>query len=210
MSEKNLKLAAAQAGLNPADKDRIDSLSKSLTTHKSLLDMPAAEARVKFQTLPADQQQSLTQTFGTQPEGKKRGWLGSAWHYTGGAVVGALTEVSDFMTRVARTGLIANEQIPLGSAEYYLPKNWSVISEAWKKAGDNGEIVYNEPRINNAIKKYGNNYVGLAQKVSTGTSLSDIIATGTEEEKQIARLAAKGEDPLWQDAYDAVVAALIS
>jgi hypothetical protein len=210
VSEKNLKIAASQAGLTPSDKDRIDSLSKSLTTHKSLLDMPASEARIKFQTLPADQQQSLQQTFGTQPEEKKRGWLGSAWHYTGGAVVGALTEVSDFMTRVGRTGLIANEQIPLGSAEYYLPKNWSVISEAWKKSNDNGEVVYNEPRINNAIKKYGNNYVGLAQKVSTGISLSDIIATGTEEEKQIARLAVKNEDPLWQDAYDAVVAAKYS
>jgi hypothetical protein len=210
VSEKNLKIAASQAGLTPADKDRIDSLSKSLTTHKSLLDMPASEARIKFQTLPADQQQSLQQTFGTQPEEKKRGWLGSAWHYTGGAVVGALTEVSDLVSRVARTGLIANEQIPLGSAEYYLPKNWSVISEAWKKSNDNGEVVYNEPRINNAIKKYGNNYVGLAQKVSTGISLSDIIATGTEEEKQIARLAVKNEDPLWQDAYDAVVAAKYS
>jgi hypothetical protein len=210
VSGKNLKLAASQAGLSPTDKDRIDSLSKSLDTHKSLLDMPAAEARTKFQTLPADQQQSLKQTFGTQPEQQKRGWLGSAWHYTGGAVVSGLTEVSDFMTRLGRTALIANEQVPLGSAEYYLPKNWSVISEAWKKSGDNGELVYNEPRINNAIKKYGNNYVGLAQKVSTGTSLSDIIATGTEEEKQIARLAAKGEDPLWQDAYDAVVAAKYS
>lgn len=210
MSGKNLKLAASQAGLNPADKDRIDSLSKSLDTHKSLLDMPASEARTKFQTLPADQQQSLKQTFGTQPEEKKRGWLGSAWHYTGGAVVGALTEVSDFTSRVVRAGTIANEQIPLGSAEYYLPKNWSVISEAWKKSNDNGEVVYNEPRINNAIKKYGNNYVGLAQKVSTGVSLSDVIATGTEEEKQIARLAVKGEDPLWQDAYDAVVASKYS
>jgi hypothetical protein len=128
VSEKNLKIAAAQAGLSPTDKDRIDSLSKSLTAHKNLLDMPTAEARTKFQTLPADQQQALTQTFGTQPEEKKRGWLGSAWHYTGGAVVGALTEVSDFTSRVARAGFIANEQIPLGSAEYYLPKNWSVIS----------------------------------------------------------------------------------
>jgi hypothetical protein len=210
VSEKNLKIAAAQAGLSPTDKDRIDSLSKSLTAHKNLLDMPVAEARTKFQTLPADQQQALTQTFGTEAPDKKRGPLGTAWHYTGGAVVGALTEVSDFMTRLGRTALIANEQVPLGSAEYYLPKNWSVISEAWKKSNDNGELVYNEPRINNAIKKYGNNYVGLAQKVSTGTSLSDIIATGTEEEKQIARLAAKGEDPLWQDAYDAVVAAKYS
>jgi hypothetical protein len=210
VAENNLKIAAAQAGLTAADKDRIDSLSKSLNTHKSLLDMPAAEARTKFQTLPADQQESLKQTFGTKPEEKKRGWLGSAWHYTGGAVIGALTEVSDFTSRVARAGTIANEQIPIGSAEYYLPKNWSVLSEAWKKSNDNGELVYNEPRINSAIKKYGNNYVGVAQKVSQGTSLSDLIANGTEVEKQIARGAAKNEDPLWQDAYDAVVAAKYS
>jgi hypothetical protein len=210
VAENNLKIAAAQAGLSAVDKDRIDSLSKSLNTHKSLLDMPASEARTKFQTLPADQQQALTQTFGTQPEAKKRGWLGSAWHYTGGAVIGALTEVSDFTSRVYRAGAIANEQIPLGSAEYYLPKNFSVLSEAWKKSNDNGEIVFNEPRINSAIKKYGNNYVGVAQKVSQGTSLSDLIANGTEAEKQIARGAAKNEDPLWQDAYDAVVAAKYS
>ena len=210
MAERVLKLASLQAGLNPTEKDRVDTLSKALTTHKSLLDMPASEARTKFQTLPADQQQSLVQTFGAEPEQKKRGWFGTAWHYTGGQVFNAVIEASDLVSRVARTGLIANEQIPLGDAAYYLPKNWSVISEAWKKSNDNGELVYNEPRINNAIKKYGNNYVGLAQKVSTGVSLSDIIATGTEEEKQIARLAAKGEDPLWQDAYDAVVAAKYS
>jgi len=210
VAEQSLKLAASLAGLNAADKDKVDTINKIVTTHKSLLDMPASEARIKFKTLPADQQQSLTQTFGTNPEEKKRGWLGSAWHYTGGALLSGLTEVSDFASRVRRTALIANEQIPLGSAEYYLPKNFSILSEAWKKSNDNGELVYNEPRINNAIKKYGNNYVGLAQKVSTGISLSDIIATGTEEEKQIARLAAKGKDPLWQDAYDAVVAAKYS
>jgi len=210
MAERVLKLASLQAGLNPTEKDRVDTLSKALTVHKSLLDMPASEARTKFQTLPADQQQALTQTFGTQPEQQKRGWFGTAWHYTGGKVFDAVIEVSDFASRVRRAGLIANEQIPLGSAEYYLPKNFSILSEAWKKSNDNGEVVYNEPRINSAIKKYGNNYVGLAQKVSTGISLSDIIATGTEEEKQIARLAVKGEDPLWQDAYDEVVAAKYS
>ena len=210
MAEKYLKIAASQAGLNAADKDKVDTISKIVTTHKSLLDMPAAEARTKFKTLPADQQSSLTQTFGTEPEEKKRGWLGSAWHYTGGALISGLAEVSDFTSRVVRAGTIANEQIPLGSAEYYLPKNFSILSEAWKKSNDNGELVYNEPRINSAIKKYGNNYVSMAQKVSMGQSLSDFIANGTEEEKQIASLASKNQDPLWQDAYDAVVAAKYS
>ena len=167
MAEQNLKIAASQAGLNAADRDKVDTISKIVTTHKSLLDMPANEARTKFKTLPVDQQQSLTQTFGVAPEQPKRGWLGSAWHYTGGKVFDAVIEASDFVTRVGRTALIANEKIPLGSAEYYLPKNFSVLSDAWKKSNDNGELVYNDDRINKAVKKYGNNYVSMAQKGST-------------------------------------------
>ena len=210
MADKNLKLAAAQANLNPAEKQKIDSLGKMVSTHKSLLDMPAAEAQLKFQSLPADQQQALTTTFGVQPTQEKRGWLGNAWHYTGGAVIGALNEVSDLMTRAARTYSLANEQIPIGSAQYYLPKNWSVITEAWKKSNDNGELLYNDSRIETAKKKYGNNYVSMAQQVTEGKSLSDFLATGTEQEKQIAALAQKGEDPLWQNAYDAVAASKYS
>ena len=210
MAEQNLKIAALQAGLNAADKAKIDTISKIVTTHKSLLDMPANEARTKFKTLPVDQQKSLTQTFGVAPEEPKRGWFGSAWHYTGGKIFDAVIEASDFVTRVGRTALIANEKIPLGSADYYLPKNFSILSEAWKKSGDNGELVYNDERINKATKKYGNNYVSMAQKVSMGQPLSDFIVNGTEEEKQIASLVSKGQDKLWQNAYDEVVAAKYS
>lgn len=210
MADKNLKIAAAQANLNPAEKAKIDSLGKMVTTHKSLLDMPAAEAQLKYQSLPSDQQQALATTFGTEPPKQKRGWLGTAWHYTGGALLTGLNEVSDLVTRVNRTALMANEQIPLGSAEYYLPKNWSVLTDAWKKSNDNGELVYNDSRIEAAKKKYGNNYVSMAQQVTEGKSLSDFLATGTEAEKQIAALAQKGEDPVWQNAYDAVAAAKYS
>jgi len=210
VAENNLKIAAAQAGLNAADKDKVNTISKIVTTHKNLLDMPASEARIKFKTLPIEQQKTLTQTFGVAPEEPKRGWLSSAWHYTGGKVFDAVIEASDFVTRVGRTALIANEKIPLGSAEYYLPKNFSVLSEAWKRSNDNGELVYNNDRINNAVKKYGTNYVSLAQKVSMGQPLSDFIVNGTEEEKQIASLVSKNQDGLWQNAYDAVVAAKYS
>jgi hypothetical protein len=211
MPGKNLQLAAMQAGLNPAEKAKIDSLSKALNTHKSLLDMPASEAQVRFQSLPADQQQSLTSTFGTEPpEDKKRSVLGTAWHYTGGAVIGALTEISDLTTRAYRAAAIANEKIPLGSAEYYLPKNFSVLTDAWKKSNDNGELVYNEGRLDAAKKKYGSTYVSMAQQATMGKSLSDFIATGTEAEKQIAALATKGQDPVWQNVYDAVAAAKYS
>jgi hypothetical protein len=213
---KNLQIAAAQAGLTPLERDKVETFSKIVDSHKNLLDMPVNEARIKFQSLPADQQQSLTQAFGVEEE-PKRGPLGTAFYYASRPVVEpvkavfkGLTEVSDFMTRAYRTAALANEKIPLGSADYYLPKNWSVLSEAWQKSNDNGELLYNETRINKATKQYGSNYVSLAQKVSEGRPLSDFIANGTEEEKQIAKLVAKNEDPMWQKAYDSVVAAKYS
>jgi hypothetical protein len=209
--EKNLKIASAKAGLSGTDKEKADAIGKLVTTHKSLLDMPASEARIKFQSLPADQQESLKTTFGTNPEPKKRGWLGTAWHYSGGQVVNALTEVSDFMTRLYRTGALANQ------AGYFKPdftkspvEKVAILTQAWDKSNDNGELLYNESRISKATAKYGPTRVKLAQQVSQGKALADIIATGTPEEKEIASLAAKRQDPLWQDAYDAVFAAKYS
>ena len=209
--EKNLKIASAQAGLSSTDKEKVGAISKLVSTHKSLLDMPANEARIKFQSLPADQQETLKTTFGTNPEPQKRGWLGTAWHYTGGQVVNALTEVSDFMTRLYRTGALANE------AGYFRPDfsktpadKVKILTQAWDKSNDNGELLYNETRISKATAKYGPTRVKLAQQVSQGRDLADIIATGTPEEKEIASLAAQKKDPLWQDAYDAVFAAKYS
>ncbi len=206
--EKNLRVASAQANLSPADKEKVGAISKLVSTHKSLLDMPAGEARVKFQSLPADQQETLKTTFGTNPEPQKRGWLGTAWHYTGGLAVNALTEVSDFMTRLYRTGALARE------AGYFTPdfsKNPAdkvkILTQAWDKSNDNGELLYNEARISKATSKYGPTRVKLAQQVSQGRDLADIIANGTPEEKEIASLASQKKDPLWQDAYDAVFAA---
>jgi hypothetical protein len=209
--EKNLRVASAQANLSPADKEKVGAISKLVSTHKSLLDMPAGEARVKFQSLPADQQETLKTTFGTNPEPQKRGWLGTAWHYTGGLAVNALTEVSDFMTRLYRTGALARE------AGYFTPdfsKNPAdkvkILTQAWDKSNDNGELLYNEARISKATSKYGPTRVKLAQQVSQGRDLADIIANGTPEEKEIASLASQKKDPLWQDAYDAVFAAKYS
>ena len=174
MADKSIKLAAAQANLNPADQAKMDSLSKMVSTHKSLLDMPASEAQLKFQSLPADQQQALTTTFGTQPEPNKRSPLGTAWHYTGGALISGLNEISDLTTRAYRAATLANEKIKLGDARYYLPKNWSILTDAWKKAGDNGELLYNEDRLDNAKKKYGETYVSMAQQATMGLSLIHI------------------------------------
>jgi len=207
--EKNLRLAASKANLSPTDQENAKAVGKLVSTHKSLLDMPASEARVKFQTLPADQQETLKQAFGTEPEPQKRGWLGTAWHYTGGAAFNAIIEVSDFMTRLYRTGALAVEQGALGQL-YDPAKRAQVVRAAWEKSNDNGELLYNESRISKATSKYGPTRVRLAQQVTEGRALADIIANGTPEEKEIASLASKKEDPLWQDAYDAVFAAKYS
>ncbi len=214
--EKQLKIASAAANLSPADKEKVNTLSKVVSTHKNLLDMPASEARIKFQTLPADQQAALTSTFGTEPDKPKRGWLGTAWHYTGGAVLGAIWEASDFMTRLYRTGAIAQEQGGIfktgrvGSTGIAIP-NIPNIQEAFKKANDKGELLYNEERLSKAVKKYGPVRVKMVQDVTENRRpLSDFIANGSPEEREIAALAAKDKDPLWQDAYDAVFASKYS
>ena len=167
--EKNLKIASAQANLSPADKEKVGAISKLVGTHKSLLDMPANEARIKFQSLPTDQQETLKATFGTNPEPQKRGWLGTAWHYSGGQVVNTLTEVSDFMTRLYRTGALAKE------AGYFKPDftktpadKVKILTQAWDKSNDNGELLYNEARISKATAKYGPTRVKLAQQVTQG------------------------------------------
>lgn len=207
--ENNLKIAAAKAGLSPAEQEKANKIGKIVSTHKSLLDMPASEAKIKFQGLPADQQEILKTTFGTEPEPKKRGWLGTAWHYTGGALVGGLTEVSDFMSRLYRTTALSIEGGALGQL-YDPAKRTQTVSAAWEKANDNGELLYNEGRIAKATQKYGPVRVKVVQQVTEGKSLADIIATGTEEEKQIASLAAQKKDDLFQDAYDEVFAAKYS
>jgi hypothetical protein len=207
MPSTNLKLAGTQAQLNPNEKKQIDALSNLLDTHKSLLDLPSNQAQQKYSQLPADQQAALITFNGQEPE-KKRGWLGSAWHYTGGAALSGLQEASDFMTRLYRFGKIgtALEAAQPGNQL----KGLSGLKTAWDAAGDKGDLVYDPARIENAKLKYTPDRVSVAIKAASGIPLDEIIATGTEAEKQIASKASQKQDPLFQDTYDAVVAAKYS
>jgi len=207
MPSTNLKLAGTQAQLNPNEKKQIDALSNLLDTHKSLLDLPSNQAQQKYSQLPADQQAALVAFNGQEPE-KKRGWLGSAWHYTGGSALSGLQEASDFMTRLYRFGKIgtALEAAQPGNQL----KGLSGLKNAWDAAGDKGDLVYDPARIENAKLKYTPDRVSVAIKAASGIPLDEIIATGTEAEKQIASKASQKQDPLFQDTYDAVVAAKYS
>ncbi len=92
---------------------------KAVNVHKQLTNLPADVANKVYNSKPVSQQQSLATTFGTEDPTIKpeKGWLGTAWHYTGGAVWNAgsklmagLQNVSDFTTRLYRTAAIGTTQ----------------------------------------------------------------------------------------------------
>jgi hypothetical protein len=177
MSE-TLNSAAYAAGLSEKDRRKVDELGKALKVHKQLLSMPADVASAVYNKLPKDQQQSLPNTFGTEtPEEKpKQGWLGTANHYTGYQAFKALNYFAD---RVAQTyRAVAIPIIERGE-----------IGFAWDEAGKDGEQVYNTGRIDKAKTKYGDAQIRMAQKISEGVAIEDLIQNATEEEKFYLRAA---------------------
>ena len=201
MPNPNIQTAAVQAGLSPAEQAQVDGLSKLLDSHRNLLALPQQQAQQKFVSLPQDQQKAHAALFsGTNPIG----WLGDAAHYlTSGvktavaAPFKALNEVSDFMTRLYRTGAIAADQnVDLG--------------KAFAIANDKGDKVFSPGRIDAAKLKFGADTMSVAMKVASGGTLDSIIATGTDAEKKIASDAAQGNDKFFQDALDAAQASKYS
>ena len=202
MADK-LSAAAAAAGLTPEERKRIEDLSKTIANHRELSNLPANVAKQAYDTKTPAQQKALTNFAGTEPQ-PNRGWLSTAWHYTLGGAVNVLTELSDLSTRAYRAAAI-----PLSRGE---------IGFAWDEANDKGDLVFNKGRVEDARRKFGNDTVNVALKVAQGKKLSEIINTGSEAEKQIARVAQstyKSQDGtvdggLFQDALDAVNAAKYS
>jgi len=211
----NLKAAAFAAGLSDAERREVEALNKTLSIHRELSNLPEAIAAQSYNSKTPLQQEALKKAAGEQAA-PSRGWLGTTWHYTGNQVLRGLNEVGDLTTRLYRTGLFANREIPFGSAEYYLPKNWSVLADAWDQANDKGEKVLDQNRIEKARKRFGDATTNVAIRVAAGESLDKIIADATEEEKQVVRVAQKGfksetiNGSLFQDALDAVEAAKFS
>jgi hypothetical protein len=211
----NLKAAAFAAGLSDAERREVEALNKTLSVHRELSNLPEAIAAQSYNSKTPLQQEALKKAAGEQAA-PSRGWLGTTWHYTGNQILRGLNEVGDLTTRLYRTGVIANREIPLGSADYYLPKNWSVLADAWDQANDKGEKALDQNRIEKARKRFGDATTNVAIRVAAGESLDKIISDATEEEKQVARVAQKGfkseaiNGSLFQDALDAVEAAKFS
>ena len=207
----SLKAASMAAGLTEAEKREVNALIKAVTVNKQLNNLPADVANKVYSSKPISQQQSLVQTFGTEDPVTKpdKGVLGTAWHYTGGAVWNAgsklmagLQNVSDFTTRLYRTAAIGTTQ-GMG------------LADAWDEANDKGDKVFNPGRIGDARAKFGNTAVTIAMRIAAGEEPEKIMASATPEEQKYVRLAYKkagtqAEQDLFQDTIDAVNASKYS
>jgi hypothetical protein len=192
--------------LTPEQQQQINGYIKAVDSHQRLSSLPSDVAKLEYAKLTPEQQKSLKDNFGNVEE--KRGWLGTALHYTVEPLFTAVAapvklafkgvqELSDLSTRAYRTAAIALDQ------------NVN-IGKAWTTANDKGDKVFSPSRMATATKIFGSGYMSVAQKVAEGMTLDQIVATGTEEEKQIAAGAAQKKDPLFQDALDAANAAKYS
>jgi hypothetical protein len=205
-TSNNIRAISSQAGLTPEQQEQINGYIKAVDSHQKLSSLPSGVAKLEYGKLTPEQQKSLKDNFGNVEQ--KRGWLGTALHYTVDPLITAVSapvklafkgvqELSDLSTRAYRTAAIALDQ------------NVN-IGKAWTTANDKGDKVFSPSRMAAATKIFGSGYMSVAQKVAEGMTLDQIVATGTEEEKQIAAGAAQKKDPLFQDALDAAQAAKYS
>jgi hypothetical protein len=177
----------------------MEALSQTLSVHRELSNLPQKTAEQAYASKTPQQQEALKRVAGTENPAAKpqRGFFGTAWHYTGGALLQGLTEVSDFTTRAYRTGAISLLE----------SKN---LSDAWTRANDKGDKVFNPGRIEKAVSRFGQDRINVAMRVAAGEKLSAIASSGTDTERAVAALAAQNKDDLFQDALDATQAAKYS
>jgi len=198
---QNLNAAATAAQIAEQDKKKILAYQKALTVHKNLSNLPPELAREQAAKLTPAQQASLPQTFGNEDPIVKpnRGWLGTAWNYTGGAIgkglgmgLAGLQNVSDFTTRLYRAGIISGER---GIS----------LNDAWDEANDKGDKVFNPDRLEDARRKYGNDAINVAIAIASNADIGKFAKEATPEQSKYLSLAYKKagtqeEQDLFQDA----------
>jgi len=225
---ENLKAVGAAAGLSPEEQKQIDDFNKALSAHKELSNLPSDVANQVYSKYTPQQQANLQKNFGNEdPQVKqKRGWLGTAHHYTfgmagdaigyaGSHLLAGLNNVSDLSTRLYRTAAIAVDQ------------NVALFGQgnAWDIANDKGDKVFSPGRILDAKVKFGSEQIDLAIRIASGEDIGKIMKSATPEQQKYLMLAdpnlkdvpgfGSPEDLAaaranWQDAQDAVNAAKYS
>ena len=209
----NLKAASLAAGLSPEEQKKVDDFNKAFKVHKQLSNVPPEVGSAKYNKLTSAQQANLQKNFGNEdPLTKpKRGFFGTTWDYTGGALLKGLAEVSDFTTRAYRTAAIAIDQD-------------LDINDAWTVANDKGDKVFSPDRIATAQATFGRDAVDIAVRIASGEDPEKILKEATPEQKKYLMLAdptnkvidgieddkVEAARGLFQDTLDAVQAAKYS
>jgi HAMP domain-containing protein len=188
----NLKAVGAAAGLSPEEQKQIDDFNKALAAHKELSNLPQNVAGQVYSKYTPAQQADLQKKFGNEdPQVKqKRGWLGTAWHYTGGAagnaigyagshLLAGLNNVSDLTTRLYRTAAIAVDQDVALFGQ----------GNAWDIANDKGDKVFSPGRILDAKVKFGQDAVDIAMRIAAGEDPGAIMKSATPEQTKYLMLA---------------------
>ena len=206
VNKGNLYQAAERSGLNPAQKEQINSFADMYSKHTSLTNLPDAIASIEYNQLSPEQQKSMAEFFGADETKPGQGAVMKAASWLVKPIVEPVKEVlkaaswaSDQVTRAYRIGRIAvGENTDLASA--------------FRRSGANGEQVYDESRISKAIASYGKDRVYVAQQISAGIPLDKIIANAQNpEQKRIAAEASKPDgDSLLDEAVAKVNAAKYS
>jgi hypothetical protein len=203
----NLKAAATAAGVTGKELDSINALSKAFAVHNQLTALPSAVAQEQYNKLPANQQQSLVQTFGNEDPTVTRQYnpIGTAFHYAGNVIGAAkkavvfpfkvVGEASDLMTRAYRTAAISVDQ-GMG------------ISDAWRTADDNGNKVFNPNRITNAKNEFGDDEVAVAMAVAAGTPLAKLTQGQTLTPSQQAYAASIVPSGVKKDEFQNILDAV--
>jgi len=168
MSE-NLKAASFAAGLSDSERKQIESLNKALGVHRELSNLPQTVAQRQYGKLTSNQQENLKQGFGQEDplEKPQRGWLGTAWHYSIGGLFNVAQELSDLTTRAYRA-----TAIPLSRGQ---------VGFAWDEANDKGDKVFNNNRLADARRKFGNVQTEVAMRISQGIPYSQLIKEFAED-----------------------------
>ena len=163
MSE-NLKAAAFAANLSDKEKAEVEALNKALNVHRELSNLPQSVAQRQYNKLTDTQRDSLKQNFGQADplEQPKRGWLGTAWHYSIGGLLNVAQELSDVTTRAYRAAVI-----PIMERK--------TLGFAWDEANDKGDKIFNPNRLADARRKFGSVQTEVAMKVSQRVPYSQLI-----------------------------------
>lgn len=169
----NIYSAASRANLNPAEMNQIEQMSWAIQKHRTLNRMKIESARLEYDKLDGDLQESLKFFFGNAeymkeaPDFSDRavGALKFARNTLASPLI-ALFKVAGNYNRVINTPYLVGRQIAQGESIF----DAKVWSDAW-----DGENVYDEGALSRVVEVFGKEKVFVARQLLQGKKPGEIL-----------------------------------